>query len=169
MKPNLSTKIRCFAGEMKAKKTIAAFALVLLTIYLSHALGMKPDKTVSTTGQVSSAAVGDGSGGPLAQPPTAARPQIAKAYGKLSLSFEANQGQSDPQVKFLSRGNGYSLFLTPTEAVLALQKPARGKHAQPGLPPSQALNQQRETCAKAPLGCARAQRLNPALQPPFSA
>src|SRR2546422_6827611 len=36
------------------------------------------------------------------------------------LYFEANRGQTDRQVKFLNRGRGYSLFLTPTEAVLAL-------------------------------------------------
>src|SRR6185503_5860314 len=38
---------------------------------------------------------------------------------KLPLSFEANQGQLDPQVKFLSRASGYNLYLTPTEAVMA--------------------------------------------------
>jgi len=32
-------------------------------------------------------------------------------------------GQTDSRVKFLSRGPGYTLFLTPTEAVLALRKP----------------------------------------------
>lgn len=32
-------------------------------------------------------------------------------------------GQSDPAVKFVSRGRGYQLFLTPTEAVLSLQGP----------------------------------------------
>ena len=31
------------------------------------------------------------------------------------LSFEANQGQTDSQVRFLSRGDGYSLFLTSNE------------------------------------------------------
>jgi len=45
---------------------------------------------------------------------------LAESYGWLPLVFEANQGQSDPQVKFISRGAGYSLFLTPTEAVLEL-------------------------------------------------
>jgi hypothetical protein len=44
-------------------------------------------------------------------------------YGKLPLSFEANQGQTDAQVKFLARGQGYTLFLTPTETVLSLKKP----------------------------------------------
>jgi len=49
---------------------------------------------------------------------------IVESYGKLPLSFEANKGQTDPEVKFLSRGIGYTLFLAPTEAVLALQKAA---------------------------------------------
>ncbi len=47
--------------------------------------------------------------------------QLASAYGKLPLSFEANRGQTDPHVKFISRGSGYSLFLTATEAVLTLR------------------------------------------------
>ena len=46
-------------------------------------------------------------------------------YGKLPLSFEANHGQTDPQVKFLSHGPGYALFLTANEAVLSLQKNAQ--------------------------------------------
>jgi hypothetical protein len=53
---------------------------------------------------------------------TTDRAQIAETYGKLPLSFEANQGQSDKQVKFLSRGQGYTLFLTGDEAVLSLRR-----------------------------------------------
>lgn len=45
------------------------------------------------------------------------------AYGKLPLSFEANDGQTDRQVKFLSRGGGYNLFLAATEARLVLTRP----------------------------------------------
>ena len=59
--------------------------------------------------------------------PTSSAPNhasIAKNYAKLPLSFEANQGQADQRVRFLSRGNGYSLFLTDGEAVLALHKPS---------------------------------------------
>ena len=41
-------------------------------------------------------------------------------FAQLPLSFEANEGQVDGSVKFLSRGSGYSLFLTATEAVLSL-------------------------------------------------
>jgi hypothetical protein len=44
---------------------------------------------------------------------------IVKDYQALPLSFETNPGQIDPRVRFLSRGGGYSLFLTDSEAVLA--------------------------------------------------
>ena len=47
---------------------------------------------------------------------------MLESYGKLPLVFELNQGQSDREVKFLARGPGYALFLTPTEAVFALRK-----------------------------------------------
>ncbi len=50
----------------------------------------------------------------------AERTHVVEGYGKLPLSFEANQGQTDAQVKFLSRGDGYSLSLTASEAVLSL-------------------------------------------------
>jgi hypothetical protein len=47
--------------------------------------------------------------------------KIVDGYTKLPLAFELNQGQTDPQVKFLSKGQGYSLFLTVDAAILALQ------------------------------------------------
>ena len=55
------------------------------------------------------------------------------AYGKLPLSFEANEGQTDARVRFLSRGRGLSLFLKPREVVLAFSRPAAGEHAGTGL------------------------------------
>jgi predicted extracellular nuclease len=48
------------------------------------------------------------------------------AYGELPIAFEPNLGQVDAKVSFLSRGPGYSLFLTPTEAVLSLRSDSRG-------------------------------------------
>ena len=57
---------------------------------------------------------------PVAKSPTVARPHVIETYGKLPLSFEANQGQTDSRVKFLSRGSGYTLFLTQDSAVLSL-------------------------------------------------
>src|ERR1700749_2614765 len=46
----------------------------------------------------------------------------AGAYGKLPLQFEANRGQTDERVRFISRGDGYVMFLTGDEAVLALNR-----------------------------------------------
>ena len=56
----------------------------------------------------------------------ASKATTARTFGSVPLQFEANRGQSDPQVQFISRGGGYSLFLTPTDAVIILsnRKPA---------------------------------------------
>src|SRR5262245_16930136 len=59
------------------------------------------------------------------------RRRVRETYGKLPLRFEANAGQTDPAVKFLSRGSGYNLFLTPTEAVLALSNKRSKTGAEP--------------------------------------
>ncbi len=48
-----------------------------------------------------------------------AQTTILDQYGKLPLGFEANRGQTDERVKFLSRTGGYTLFLTGDEAVIA--------------------------------------------------
>jgi hypothetical protein len=56
--------------------------------------------------------------------PTVPTPSLARlesAYGHLPLSFEANYGQWDPSVQFATRGRRHQLFLTPSEAVLALR------------------------------------------------
>ncbi|HEY3120616.1 MAG TPA: hypothetical protein VGL15_08335 [Vicinamibacteria bacterium] len=66
--------------------------------------------------------------GALANPSTGAvrRPG---GYGRLPLRFEANQGQTDSEVRFVARGSGYGLFLTPAEPVLVLYEPAAGMGA----------------------------------------
>jgi hypothetical protein len=60
-------------------------------------------------------------GSQASDPSSVVKTQIQQTYGKLPLSFEANQGQTERQVRFLSRGPGYTLFLTPREAVVALR------------------------------------------------
>jgi Beta-propeller repeat len=64
-----------------------------------------------------------------ADPETRAR--LSEAYGKLPLRFEANTGQTDAQVKFLSRGNWHSLFLTPAEAVFVLRNGKAADQSEP--------------------------------------
>jgi len=44
-------------------------------------------------------------------------------YAALGMAFERNDGQTDGQVRFLAHGHGYTVFLTASDAVLALVKP----------------------------------------------
>jgi len=55
----------------------------------------------------------------------ATRAHIDNSYAKLPLQFEANQGQQPVEVKFLSRGKDYTVFLTPDGATLSLRKVRR--------------------------------------------
>ena len=48
--------------------------------------------------------------------------RVVQTFGEFPLTFEANVGQTDSQVRFLSRGPGYTLFLTSSEAVLVTGK-----------------------------------------------
>ena len=54
----------------------------------------------------------------------ATRGQVVANYGKLPMRFEANEGQFNEQVRFVTRGSGYCLFLTANEAVLSLRHEA---------------------------------------------
>lgn len=77
---------------------------------------------------------------PSAQPATAsAKPataftadqhgRVQASLDKLPLAFEANQGQTDPQVKYMARGNGYTVFLTANETVFAMSSQAPPPHS----------------------------------------
>jgi Beta-propeller repeat len=78
---------------------------------------------------------------------TKAQTKIVDQYGKLPLSFEANHGQTDSKVEFLSRGHGYSLFLTSNEAVLTLKKAAPQSRRPKGLPGREVVGSQKEASA----------------------
>jgi hypothetical protein len=76
------------------------------------------------------AGCGSEAGGPGAAALPGALQMAPKATAKAGLSdlplrFEANRGQTDPRVRFLARGPGYTLFLTKREAIFALAGPKR--------------------------------------------
>ena len=87
------------------------FAFFLVVLFLG---------SVALPSLVRPAAIPNPSIADTAPPPSAVEAGIRDGYGKLPLSFEANQGQTDPQVKFLARGPGYTLFLTTDGAVFSL-------------------------------------------------
>jgi hypothetical protein len=58
--------------------------------------------------------------------------RVRASLGALPLAFEANEGQSDPQVKYMARGNGYTLFLTGSDAVFAVHSRVPATSSTPG-------------------------------------
>lgn len=68
---------------------------------------------------------------------TPTRQVVTATMMGMPLQFEANHGQVDDQVKFLARGKGYTLFLTPTESVMVLRSAqARGNGHEAMVPDS---------------------------------
>src|SRR5574337_1848566 len=63
-----------------------------------------------------------GTSSSIVGPHAATEAHVRAAYGKLPMHFEANHGQTNPQVKFLARGQGYTIFLTDTKTVLVLRQ-----------------------------------------------
>src|ERR1041385_780205 len=61
---------------------------------------------------------------PLSQNSNQTRTAAAHLFQSVPISFEANQGQADHEVRYLSRGAGYSLFLSPDGAELAVRESA---------------------------------------------
>lgn len=61
----------------------------------------------------------------------ATRARINASFAALPLAFEANEGQTDPQVKYMARGNGYTLFLTSGDAVLSLASASSSAQSRP--------------------------------------
>src|SRR6267143_77068 len=49
---------------------------------------------------------------PVTQNKQISQARLLSGYGKLPLTFEENQGQTDARVKFLARGSGYTVFLS---------------------------------------------------------
>jgi hypothetical protein len=93
------------------------FATVPVLAMLSL-LALLPAGDTHAFGQGGATGQGGPASGQSVTEPGSKSPDLS--YGKLPLSFEINRGQSDSRVKFLAHGNGYSLFLTDKEAVLAM-------------------------------------------------
>ena len=105
---------------------LTAFLLVLMAGILLHSatkvpMSQGPAVNVSSLWLDSSGATSAGRG---------AKTGAQIAFANLPLTFEANQGQTDSQVKFLARGGGYVLFLTQDEAVLKLES-SRARRSSP--------------------------------------
>ena len=131
-------------------KTLAAlcyysFLLTVSAVLLHATWAMRRERVI-----VPEARSVDVAGGPAqsVSPKVAQRP-VLDSYGEIPLAFETNQGQTDNHVKFLSRGGGYTLFLTQTSAVLVLRDSTTDKSSieprQTDLRPTAAHNSDSES------------------------
>ena len=71
---------------------------------------------------------------------TLARPhpsleRTAAVAARLPLAFEANEGQTDHRASFLARGDGYTVFVSPSEAVLKVHGAAKRRTGGPFVKP----------------------------------
>jgi uncharacterized repeat protein (TIGR01451 family) len=95
-----------------------ALSILVITPALNLALAQTQESAASVAASNSS---------------SSAAVRLSSAYGKLPLSFERNEGQTDGSVQFLARQAGYTLFLTPGEAVLSLHS-SPPRPTKPGIP-----------------------------------
>jgi hypothetical protein len=93
---------------------VVVLAALLITVGSAKSNRRRTDRAAAATSKPALSAQGVAAG---------AHDRIRASYAALPLAFEANQGQTEPQVKYVARGNGYRLFLTSKEAIMAL--PAR--------------------------------------------
>jgi hypothetical protein len=107
-------------GNTGANGGVARF-LVVAALFAASVAGILARPMNGTPSQFSGKAHARPAGTSSVQPRTSVA-AFAKMYGELPLRFEANLGQTDPQVKFISRGANSALFLTATGAVLTLDR-----------------------------------------------
>ena len=119
--PLLSEAVRSISKQAKRRLALVstAAAIAFWGVPDSSAPQRFPESS-SLAASVASAARKEP--GRLAAGPPQARTETAslsEAHAGVALTFEANAGQTDPEVRFLSRRPGYTLFLTPAEVVIA--------------------------------------------------
>ncbi|MEO8101532.1 MAG: Ig-like domain-containing protein [Betaproteobacteria bacterium] len=124
------TKVDFFNGAtLLGTATTAPYSISLTNVppgeFLLSAKATDSLGTSATT--VLSYAVVDGADTCTTTPPLTANDPASKfaAFDKLPMTFEANAGQSNAEVRFQARGAGYQFFLTPEERVLTLLSHSR--------------------------------------------
>src|SRR2546423_1747983 len=149
MKGSVATCYRLFLSQIRRRfpmrsshaqtTRVAASMLALASLFISLTPRIPAAPTAPAEKKQSKAATAVPSS-------DSTKMRVQEAYGKLPLSFEPNQGQTDRKVKYLARGSGYTLFLTQTEATLALYRneedaatPMSGAHQTP-TPSSKSLS-----------------------------
>jgi hypothetical protein len=108
-------------SALAASKTpdVQSASVALASAVTAHATGLSPRMSAPGAGGAGSApAIGSGGGSQVSVA------QANAEFGNVPVAFEPNVGQTDPSAKFLSRGPGFSFYLTNSSAVFVLPLPA---------------------------------------------
>ncbi len=98
---NMNPHSSVYKNSLKSISLLFLLALGLAAIFAPHSTGVSVEwPKIPATETPKDSAPGDG-------------------FGRLPLSFELNQGQTDSRVKFLARGQGYGIFLTDNGAAFS--------------------------------------------------
>ena len=112
-------------GHFAASRVLLSAALLLIIGAIVLTLGSPYRISQSTSASQLQVPMFWGQSSAAAEAVPAGQPRNFRVFlGQHPLSFEPNQGLTNSQVRFLTRGNGYALFLTADEAVLKLQHSA---------------------------------------------
>src|SRR5262245_19865032 len=105
---------------MKPRYKTASTPLVVFLFFItvSSYLGALVMRTLAPTPAQSDTQLPPKHAGKSGSPTSSA--QLDGVFGNVPLSFEVNKKQTDSSVQFISRGRGYNVFLTSTEAVMAV-------------------------------------------------
>ena len=121
-------------GHTSRRRTWIGIAAALILFAATVVAVIVVMRAPRTNASSQSARASDPAKPPSSRPIVAANHAPRISLSKLPLSFEPNVGQSDPHVKFLSHGQGYTLFLTAGDAVLSMRsaspRDADGSHVQ---------------------------------------
>lgn len=102
------------ATRHRAWCQLFALALLAWPVMVVPSQGLSPSRPTSIAPPAGTSAVDGGA---------------VQVQGHRRLRFEENAGQIDPQVRYVARGLGYTLYLTATDAVFAVREPSAGASA----------------------------------------
>src|ERR1019366_2630176 len=117
----------CRDGSLSANRTVERKLTVNKVIRIAKFFSVLAVTALAAIPAAPAAADPESEGAATRSAASTETPKMSAGKARLRmaqvpLSFEANQGQTDSVVKFFSRGDGYALFLTQTEAVFKLHQ-----------------------------------------------
>ena len=130
--PRIHSSLSSSAQRRKQPRSLSGLLLfVTAAVFLGAVISAEAQSNENPSRRIAANILNAGNVKPQAQ--------LRRLSTSAPLSFEANQGQTNPSVNFISHGPGYTLFLTSTEAVFTFRKfefvnPSPRKRPFPPLP-----------------------------------